>query len=117
MKLDIALWSLLSPYPGTELYGIIASDSRYRFIEDWRRGVHCNSELVSIFESDDYPARERIDMFYYANIITGAYGNIVNSNTSNFEKFFTLMRLILKYDRGRFCIPLFKNPAGIFDRS
>jgi len=114
MELDIVFWSLLSPYPGTELYNIIASDSRYRFIEDWRKAVHCNSELVSIFESDDYPARERIDMFYYANIMTGAYGNIVNSNTSNFEKFFTLMRLILKYDSGRFCIHFLKILRGFF---
>ena len=117
MKLDIALWSLLSPYPGTELYGIIASDSRYRFIEDWRRGVHCNSELVSIFESDDYPARERIDMFYYANIITGAYGNIVNSNTSNFEKVFYSDAIDPQIRPRAVLHPLFKNPAGIFDRS
>jgi anaerobic magnesium-protoporphyrin IX monomethyl ester cyclase len=112
MKLDIVFWSLLSPYPGTDLYTIITSDSRYRFVEDWRRAVHCNSEIVSIFESDDYTAGERIDMFYYANIMTGAYGNVVNSNNSNYEKFFTLMRLIFKYDCGRFYIHLFKILRG-----
>jgi len=102
MNLDNIMWGIVVPYPGTKLFDIIETDSRYRFMEDWRNGLHCGNDIVSIFESDDYSARERMDMYYYANIRTRFYGNVLNMNDSNIKKAKDLLGFVLKYDPLRF---------------
>jgi len=102
MNLDNIMWGILVPYPGTELFNMIKMDSRYRFMEDWRNGLHCGNDVISIFESEDYPAQERIDMYYYANIRTRFYGNVLNMNDSNIKKAKDLLGFVFKYDPLRF---------------
>ncbi len=115
MNLDNIMWGIVVPYPGTKLFDIIKTDSRYRFMEDWRNGLHCGNDVISVFESDDYPAQERMGMYYYANIRTRFYGNVLNMNDSNIEKAKDLLRFVLKYDALRFFWHIFWILKAVID--
>ncbi|WP_089726395.1 B12-binding domain-containing radical SAM protein [Candidatus Thiosymbion oneisti] len=105
MGLDPAVWSILVPYPGTELYEIVTYEKQYNLLLDWREGLSVGGHQNQInitFDSSDYSAKERIDNFFYAHLRSRTYGYLLDMNDPNFKKAKTLLKLIFIYDLKRF---------------
>jgi radical SAM superfamily enzyme YgiQ (UPF0313 family) len=68
LRLDHASWGILVPYPGTRVWDWIHSNGKVRILQDWRKGFHIGLRPKPVFETADYPAKERINAFYKANL-------------------------------------------------
>ncbi|WP_176722361.1 B12-binding domain-containing radical SAM protein [Candidatus Thiosymbion oneisti] len=102
MGLNPAVWSILVPYPGTELYEIVTHEKRYNFLLDWREGRTVGRSASVAFDSDDYSVKERKDNYYYAHLRSRNYVHLVNMDDSNFKRVGILLKLIFMYDSKRF---------------
>lgn len=68
LKLDAYAWSMLVPYPGTAVWQWLKEhDGRdARILRNWREGYHIGLNPRPVFETDDYPARDRVKAYRYA---------------------------------------------------
>ncbi len=65
-----ASWGILVPYPGTPVWGQVLADPNVRILRDWKEGFHIGARPKVVFDTPEYPAEERVKMYYYANMST-----------------------------------------------
>lgn len=65
-----ASWGILVPYPGTPVWGQVLADPNVRMLRDWKEGFHIGARPKVVFDTPEYPAEERVKMYYYANMST-----------------------------------------------
>ncbi len=98
LNLDIALFGLFVPYPGTPFWNMMQNDSTYIFLRPWQEGFHYGQHLHSVFETIDYKEKERIKMFYVANLRLGNGLLIVSGEKNTIKRLIKLFIFIMKYD-------------------
>ncbi len=65
-----ASWGILVPYPGTEVWEQVKADPNTRMLRDWKEGFHIGARPKPVFDTPQYPADERVKMYYLANMST-----------------------------------------------
>ncbi len=65
-----ASWGILVPYPGTPVWGQVLADQNVRMLRDWKEGFHIGARPKVVFDTPEYPAEERVRMYYRANMST-----------------------------------------------
>ncbi len=100
--LNPVVWSILVPYPGTELYEIITREKGYNLLLDWREGRTLGRVASVSFDSGDYSVKERKDNYCYAHLRSRNYIHLVNMEDSNFKRIGILLKLVFMYDLKRF---------------
>ncbi len=65
-----ASWGILVPYPGTEVWEQVKADPSTRMLRDWKEGFHIGARPKPVFDTPQYPAEERVKMYYLANMST-----------------------------------------------
>lgn len=98
MGLDFTVWSFLVPYPGTELFRRVHEDREYKLLRRWQQGAHIGEGISAVFETNSYPAAERVRMYKAANILTRNYAGLVSQRDSTFKKVRILLFAILRHD-------------------
>lgn len=61
-----AYFGMLVPYPGTEIYDWISKNGRWLIKDVDKWSPHLTDKPQPIFETDDFPAEERVEAFGYA---------------------------------------------------
>ncbi|MBW2974484.1 B12-binding domain-containing radical SAM protein [Candidatus Woesearchaeota archaeon] len=97
LGLDSARWTVFVPYPKTKMYDDLIKDKSIRFLRDWKEGFHFGDDIKIVFESRKYPAEKKLEMYYLANLKSHNYG-MLSTGGSFMERFFRLVRIIMKYD-------------------
>ncbi|MEM3503961.1 MAG: hypothetical protein QW134_07035 [Nitrososphaeria archaeon] len=98
LKLDNALWNLLVPYPGTPLFCSLNTNSDVKILRDWKDEFHFGKEPKVIFETDYYKEKERLKMYYLANLHFKNYAMFVANEKKVYNKLITILKIILKND-------------------
>lgn len=106
LRLREALWSLATPMPRTEMADWVAHNAK--ILRDYRDASFFKS-VRPVFETPDYPARERMKMFYKANIASHCY-SIFFSEKIVMADIVKFVGLLLRYD----FIHIFCHLATIF---
>ena len=65
-----ASWGILVPYPGTPVWAQVRSDPNVRMLRDWKEGFHIGARPKVVFDTPQYPADERVKMYFHANMST-----------------------------------------------
>ena len=100
IKLDKAIWSFLVPYPGTSAWEWVKKNGT--FLGDWkdvsalRFEENKNNRIV--FETKDYLAKEKIEMFKKANIKCFNYPALFKEDKSIFMNILITIENVIKYD-------------------
>ena len=104
LKLSVAGWGMLVPYPGTEVWDWVNQNAR--ILRDWRDGFHGSqgTKVISVFETNDFLERERVEAYTLANIKCKAYGMLFDGRLSVLQNCLNILKLILKHDANN--IPL-----------
>jgi radical SAM superfamily enzyme YgiQ (UPF0313 family) len=68
LKLEIALFGILVPYPCTPIWDQLHKDPKIKFLRGWHDGFHFGAVPKIVFESEDYRAAERIKAYYISNL-------------------------------------------------
>jgi len=63
-----SFWMLV-PYEGTPLWELKSG----RMLMDYTRGTHYGPDIKVVYETDDYPAKDRQEFFYLANFLAGTW--------------------------------------------
>ncbi len=99
LGLDKAVWSLLVPYPGTPAFDWVNKHGRW--LGDWRGASALRLEEEKgnriVFDTPDYPAEERIELFKKANIQMHNYPALFKKGSIALNALRTAY-YILKYD-------------------
>jgi anaerobic magnesium-protoporphyrin IX monomethyl ester cyclase len=102
IKIDSPIWNILVPYPKTAFWTLIKQDEDVKFLRDWREGFHFGGEPKVVFETPDFTAKERVKMFYTANLKFRRYLALLDHRNSYLQHMTQLIKLIWKYDPLRF---------------
>lgn len=99
LNLDKAVWSLLVPYPGTPAFEWVEKNGKW--LGDWRGASALRFEEEKensiVFDTTDYPAEQRIELFKKANIQMHNYPAIFRKGGIAFNALRTAC-YILRYD-------------------
>lgn len=106
LRLREALWSLATPMPHTEMADWVAKNAK--ILRDYRDASFFKS-VQPVFETPDYPAKERMRMFYKANIASHCY-SIFFSEKIVMADIVKFIGLLFRYD----LIHIFAHLATIF---
>lgn len=102
-----AHFNMLVPYPGTEVYRWVMSNAR--LLDSADAGLHfadSTSSVRSVFETDDFTARQRQQAYEMAHTRLRRFDMIVPHNVSKWHRRFLIACLLLRYDSGSI-LPLF----------
>ncbi len=64
-----ASWGILVPYPGTEVWEQVKADKKSRILRDWKEGFHIGARPKPVYDTEEYPAEERVKAYYKANMM------------------------------------------------
>lgn len=109
LGLDLAVWSMAQPYKGTELFNIINRDRGIKIVKDWKEAVSFGPNTTPAFETEDYLTKDRLRMYYYANLKSRAYVAFVKQNGPFWVKALQVLKVILRYDLINFLPHLINN--------
>lgn len=105
-------WSLATPMPGTALWDWVRENGRV--LRDYRT-LSFFKEPQCAFETDDYTEKERLKMFYKANL--GFYGyRDLTSEKGLLKGGWKVLILILRYDAPRLPQHLFAAAKKLMSR-
>ena len=93
-----AEWNMFSPYPMTEAWDWVTSNAR--ILRHWTEGFHFGSNVDTIFETDRFSRKERLDIYYFACLKTGSYEQFYDKNKDTFSNTLTILKIIWNYDKG-----------------
>jgi radical SAM superfamily enzyme YgiQ (UPF0313 family) len=93
-----ALWGLLVPYPGTSFWDLLIRDPDVKMLRPWYEGFHFGSKPYAIFETSNYTERERLKMFYLANLRFENYYIFISNKAPLYENIINLLRIIINND-------------------
>ncbi|MFH1836426.1 MAG: radical SAM protein, partial [Methanobacteriota archaeon] len=65
--LNPAHFNMLVPYPGTPLWDWVLENGR--MLADYKEGRHFIGKPEPVFETDDFPAKDRVKAYYMANTL------------------------------------------------
>ncbi len=91
-------FNILVPYPTTPLWNLIVNNQGYRMLRDWREGLHFGTRLKVVFDTKEYPAKERIKAYHKANLRVHSYGTFLEKNKSLLRNFLSIIKKIAVYD-------------------
>lgn len=94
LRLREALWSLSTPMPQTEMAEWAANNAK--ILRDYRDASFFKS-VRPVFETADYPAKERMKMFYKANIVSHCY-SVFFSEKITMADMARFVWLLFRYD-------------------
>lgn len=97
LGLDTARWTIFVPYPKTKMYDDLMRDKNIQFLRDWKEGFHFGDNIKIVFESKKYPAKEKLKMYYLANLKSHNYG-MLSTEGGFMRRFFRLIKIIIRYD-------------------
>ena len=100
LRLEACVFNLLVPFPGTEIWAWVKNNGR--LLMDWREGFTQGGEPKVVFETDDFPLRDRIQAYYEANIKCNNYFAFMDEHDSMFKNIWNIMKAIFRYDRINF---------------
>ena len=95
-----SLFNMVVPYPGTELWQWAQQNAR--FLHDLQEGVHFSDsarKVSPVFETDDFPAAERVRAYEMVHTRTGQFGLLIPADTPGGRAFRQRLRLLWQYDR------------------
>lgn len=96
IKLDQAIFGLLVPYPGTEVWDWAIKGSY--FIGDWYKSKHFSGTIDSVIETKEFSREDRIKMFKMANTKCHTYIALINEQDFIVKNAFIILSCILIYD-------------------
>ena len=103
-------WSMFSPYPKTDAWEWV--NSHAKILKDWTEGFHFGSNIDTIFETNNFSRKDRIDAYYYACLNTNSYEQFYDNNKSMLSNSTNILKIIWKYDKRHFhkhLLTLFKK--------
>lgn len=112
LNLDLCLWNLAVPYPGTELFEWVQNNAR--FSHDYRHSFHFGAKPKSVFETDDFTEQERICAYEKAHIRTFSYYFLLDQKWSILRKTWKVLDGILKHDKDNLSVHLGKISQKVF---
>lgn len=102
-KMNItALFNMLTPYPGTELWNWVQSNAH--FLHDIEDGLHFADTSVKVdpvFETDDFSSAERKRAYEMVHTRISRFELLIQSKQSKWKYYWQMFYLIWKYDRGQ----------------
>jgi len=118
--IDYPRFSLLLPFPGTKMYDIIYNIPGVRKLKDYKRVSTVwsydpeFSRMTTAFETLEYPAHEKIDMYNKLRTLEG-------DPRPSYHKSFIIFGLhalfwIIKYDAIHFPLTFYKLVRNFFER-
>jgi len=96
LQLEACVFNLLVPFPGTEIWTWVNNNGR--LLMDWREGFTQGGEPKVVFETDDFPLKDRVQAYYEANIKCNNYFAFMDEHDSIFKNIWNIMKAILQYD-------------------
>lgn len=112
LKLKEGLWSLAIPLPHTEMWDWVEKNAK--IIRDYRE-VSFFKLSRPVFETTDYPEKERIKMFYKANIISHCYSSLFSEKITS-KDILKFIFFLLRYDFFHIFIHIKKISFGKYHR-
>lgn len=102
-------WNMLVPYPETFLWDWVLKNGR--FLKDFTYGQHFSKNLnvLPVFDTSDYSAKERIKSYKIANLSTGAYFYVFKIPKRFFLFYLKYALYLLRYNPKLFFKKLFKK--------
>jgi len=98
LNLDSALWGIFVPYPGTPAWVEILKGKDTRMLRDWQDSFHFKTNARCTFDTKDYSEKQRIKMYYLANLRSNNYLGLVESNIPFHMQILKILEIILRYD-------------------
>ena len=98
LKLNGTKWNFLIPYPQTELWDWVSQNGK--FLADFTEGKHFsrnNENIIPVFETNDFSARQRIRAYKIANLATGNYSYVFKKPKNRLYFYFKLFFYFLYY--------------------
>jgi anaerobic magnesium-protoporphyrin IX monomethyl ester cyclase len=95
-----ALFNILVPYPGTELWDWAKTNAR--FLENIEGGMHfadSSEKIKIIFETDDFPAKERRMAYEMVHTQLKQFGMLIPQNIPRWQQYRLILRLLWNHDR------------------
>jgi radical SAM superfamily enzyme YgiQ (UPF0313 family) len=96
LKLEGCIFNLLVPFPKTEIWNWVHSHGR--ILNDWRKGFTIGKHPLIIFETDEFPEKDRIKAYYESNTECMNYFAFMNEHDSLAVIFFNVIKVILRHD-------------------
>ena len=106
MKFKEVIWSMLVPYPHTELWDFV-NENNY-FIEGVKTSSHFGGVPEPIFETETYSAEEKKKAFIMASLRTWNIEVVMKDITNPIMILIKFFLLALKYDTIRFPIYIYE---------
>lgn len=96
LRLESCIFNLLVPFPGTEVWDWV--NNYGRILNDWREGFTIGKNPIIVFETDEFPKRDRIKAYYEANTRCKNYFAFINEHNSLIINMFCVIKTILRHD-------------------
>ncbi|MFZ3073448.1 MAG: radical SAM protein [Thermodesulfobacteriota bacterium] len=102
LRLKLTTWSIATQYPHTALWDWVQKNGRV--LRDYRE-VSFFVEPKCVFETDDYTEKERLKVFYKANLAFSRY-DCLTAQKSWTKRILAVLKIIILYDACRLPIHL-----------
>jgi radical SAM superfamily enzyme YgiQ (UPF0313 family) len=96
LRLEACVFNLLVPFPGTEIWAWVKKNGQ--LLIDWREGFTQGGKPKVVFETDDFPLKDRIKAYYESNIKCNNYFAFMDEHDNTLKNIWNIMKTILKYD-------------------
>lgn len=96
LRLESCIFNLLVPFPGTEVWDWVQHNGR--ILNDWRNGFTIGRDPLIIFETDEFPKKDRIKGYYEANVKCKNYFAFMNEHDPLIVNLLRVIKMILQYD-------------------
>ncbi|MCD4702539.1 MAG: radical SAM protein [Candidatus Aegiribacteria sp.] len=118
LNLDSAWFNLYCPFIKTEGYEMLLGNSAVRFLHDWKNApiMFHNRRVYCIFETEDYPCKERIKAFMKGNLQLFNYNFVRDYSVAPWspQRLFPLFAFIVKYDVRNILRHISRMTRGVF---
>ncbi len=96
LKLESCIFNLFIPFPGTEIWEWVQNNGR--LLMDWKDGFTQGLSPRVVFETTDFPAEERLQAYYEANIKCHNYFAFMNEQESLARNIINVVKTIMRHD-------------------
>lgn len=91
-----AIFNMFSPYPGTPFWDWVQEHGTW--LLDWKEGFHFGKEIPVVFETEEFPASDRITAYKFANLACYNYHAFIDESKPLIGNIFSVFSHILTYD-------------------
>lgn len=96
LRLESCIFNLLVPFPGTEVWDWVKNHGR--ILNDWHEGFTMGKYPTIVFETNEFPKRDRIKAYYEANTRCKNYFAFIDEHGPIIINIFYVIKTILQYD-------------------